>query len=1389
MGIGRAASFAEDVRRCLSVWHRLPLFAALVALAVVNRPVTALASPKWGIAMTHANAYGLQASSCPGGHESLPGEAACGVDPNTGSGTTFVQESGFNAYIIHVKNASSTGLGAGTTLKCEPGTWQEGPTFSYHWLRNGTLIGGAEAAEYTVTAEDAGKAVQCQVTGTNVSGAANTVTKAAVVEPPPAAEPPTSTSLPTVAKESTTVPVGVTLTCLSGSWTDTPTFVYQWLRNGVAIPGAASASHTTTDADLGNSLQCQVTATNAGGAVVADNTFFTYIGEAEPSPYPPYSATEPTIPSTSEITGPVTVTDHLPSGLVFAAGGAVTAGSGWEGGSGEGNCEGEGGGTNVTCRTSKPLAPGESYAPITVHVRATGEAPAAGVTNTAAVGGGGASASVSDLTTIAPATPFGIQSFTTSLTDPLDGPFTQAGGHPFAANATFVLNFDTNGGGGLETAGGTTKDVETELPPGFIGDPQNAPRCTAAEIQPPPGGGAEACPSGSVVGFVTVELNGSIAGGEARPFASASSETSLVYNLEPPPEKAAAFGFFAEHAFFALNATLRGNGDYGVTIGDNAGGRAANHGVLAVSLTLCSYGVTGHPSEPGAGLPSTATCDAPTSGVKPFLTAPTECSGRAHTTTLKASTYQDPGDSVSTTVYNGTGLVGGVPSATESFVTGCKQLQFWPEVGFGPNSPPEGGTSQADEPSGAVFNLKVPQTNEAGVDATPQLKNAKVTLPEGVTIDPSAADGLLACSNAQFGLGSTAEPAESASCPLASQIGTVRVVTPLLETPLEGQIFIGEPECSPCSASDAEAGDIFRLFLQIRSPERGVVVKLAGRVSASPTTGQLQATFTEQPQLPFSELLLTFTGGARASLANPQTCGTYTTTTDLTPWSTSGVGGLSGLEAIAGTPDASPSSSFNVDWNGAGGTCPGSLPFSPSFSAGGQTPTAGTSSPFSVTIGREDREQDISGITVTTPPGLLGEVSQVSRCPEPQANAGTCHPESLIGSTTVGAGPGPHPLYLPGKVYLTGPYNGQPFGLSVVVPAVAGPFNLGTVVVRASIAVNPTTGELTIAANSLPQFVDGVQLRLRRINVEVNRPGFMVDPTSCAQHTVTATITAAQGASSTASSSFEVGGCQSLPFAPSFTVSTQGAASFNGNGASLDVKVAQKQGEANIAKVDVQLPKVLPSRQSTLKQACTQAQFAANPAGCPEGSDVGTAVARTPILNNALEGPAYLVSHGGAAFPDLEVVLQGEGITLILDGGTEIHNGVTFSRFDTVPDAPISSFELNLPEGPHSVLAVPAATHGSLCGQKIVMPTTITGQNGAQIVQKTSVAVTGCAASKPEMKTKLLTRAQKLAKALRTCRKVTNKRKRRACERTARQRYAVRAAKKPKTAKINRRGN
>ncbi len=592
-------------------------------------------------------------------------------------------------------------------------------------------------------------------------------------------------------------------------------------------------------------------------------------------------------------------------------------------------------------------------------------------------------------------------------------------------------------------------------------------------------------------------------------------------------------------------------------------------------------------------------------------------------------------------------------------------------------------------------------------------------------------------------------------CPASSIVGTARASTPLLKEELEGHLYVAEPECGTaahpngCTPEDAANGSLFHFYLELEAPQRGVIIKLPGKAHVNPQTGQVTAVFEDTPQFPVSDVVVETTGGPRATLANPQTCGTATTTAVVSPWS--------------GGPAAEPSGSFEVNE----GCAPQG--FNPSFTSGTTSNMAGEYAPFTMTLKREDREQDIGALTTTLPEGLLAAVSHVAKCPEPQAAAGACPEASRIGATTVGIGSGTEPFYQTGNVYFTGPYDGAPFGLSVVVPAVAGPFNLGNVVVRAALRVNPVSTQVTAETpgvgqpGGLPQIIDGVPLRIRTINVTLNDPSFTLNPTNCSRMSITGTVTSTTGTATNVAAPFEANGCRDLPFKPALTASTQAKASREG-GASLSVKVTSGSGQANIAKVQLRLPKALPARLATLKKACTEEQFNANPAGCPAASNIGTATAHTPILAAPLTGPAYLVSHGSAAFPDVEFVLQGEGITIVLDGKTQIKGGYTYSRFETVPDAPISSFETVLPEGPHSALAA-VLPHNSydLCGQALTMPTTIVAQNGAQLTQTTKVAVSGCGKAKPRKK------------AGAACRK-KHGRARRACEVRASRRHRHRKA-------------
>jgi hypothetical protein len=402
----------------------------------------------------------------------------------------------------------------------------------------------------------------------------------------------------------------------------------------------------------------------------------------------------------------------------------------------------------------------------------------------------------------------------------------------------------------------------------------------------------------------------------------------------------------------------------------------------------------------------------------------------------------------------------------------------------------------------------------------------------------------------------------------------------------------------------------------------------------------------------------------------------------------------------------------------------------------------------------------------------------VTPCPQANVNTNTCPPSSLVGHTTAVAGLGSQPVTIGGSLYLTEGYNGAPFGLLALTHAVVGPvyagrqtFNLGEIPVRSTINVDPLTAAVTInTTDPIPQFIKGAPAQLKELNVVVDRPEFQFNPTNCSPLTITGTLTGYEGTSSPLSQPLKVENCGNLHFNPGFSAEVQGQGSKpNGVGFKV-ITTSAGIGQGNIRKVFVALPKQLPSRLTTIQKACLAAVFEANPASCPEGSNIGSAHIVTPVLKNPLQGPAYLVSHGAAEFPDVEFVLQGEGLKLILDGKTDIKKGITYSRFESTPDAPFTRFETTLPAGPHSALTanVPESKKFNLCAEKLNMPTEITGQNGTLIKQTTHIKITGC-----KKKVTKLTRKQKLAKALKACRKHFKKgsKKRKTCERAARKKY------------------
>jgi hypothetical protein len=589
-------------------------------------------------------------------------------------------------------------------------------------------------------------------------------------------------------------------------------------------------------------------------------------------------------------------------------------------------------------------------------------------------------------------------------------------------------------------------------------------------------------------------------------------------------------------------------------------------------------------------------------------------------------------------------------------------------------------TSATSTPTGLHLDLHIPQEESGGSPDTANLKNAVLTLPEGVAVNPSFFSGTLAgCSASQIGLEPVSPQNQAPSCPEASKIGEVEVSTPSVDHPLSGVVYLAAQGENPFHS-------LLAVYVVVDEPASSTIIKLPVHielgeegVAGGLKPGQLRVSFANSSQLPFEEVKLNLLGGPTALLVTPASCGTETTSSDLTSW---------GSEAAA-----TPSSEFEI-------------------------------------------------------------------------NQGC----------------------------------GAPFGEVAEIPAVIGapptPFNLGAVVVRGSIRVNRFTAQVLVSSDPFPSILDGVPLQSRSVTVEINRPGFLSNPTSCEPLAINATLASTQGTSTAVSSSTQATNCQSLPFKPVVTVSTQGKTS-KADGASLSVKATANPGETNIRKFDVQLPLALPARLTTLNKACTEAQFNSNPAGCPAASDVATATVHTPLLSAPLTGPAYFVSHGGASFPNLEIVLQGEGVTIDLVGNTDIKDGISYAKYETLPDTPFSTFEFNAPEGPYSILTA----NGNLCAptknvtvkehvtvringhvkhvtktitrtmpEALVEPTTIVGQNGAVITQNTKIDVTGCPTHKAKKAT--MTRAQKLAKALEACRKVKQKSRRAKCVRQARKGYA-----------------
>jgi hypothetical protein len=910
--------------------------------------------------------------------------------------------------------------------------------------------------------------------------------------------------------------------------------------------------------------------------------------------------------------------------------------------------------------------------------------------------------------------PSGVSEFHMSATGANGESVTQAGGHPnFFTTQLLLNNMDPESvrPGGLVLPVEAVKDLAFYLPLGMLGDPAVTSSCPASLVETfPPG--KSGCPASSHVGTVLPMILGQVFVNEPDP-----THGYGLYSIVPEKGYAAEFAFAANNLTFFLYANIvRHDGEYVL--------RAAIPGIPGIAAFVGAvttfYG----------NIEERSIVDGEERAFErgAFLTDPSNCEARgsALDASVAFNTWENPSPE----------LPFGKSEPVFSKITGCGALNFSAGLSVAPE------TKQVDSPSGYAMRLHVTQSpnDDAGL-GTPPVKDVRVTLPAGTSVSPSSANGLEACQESGpegidiEGPGSEEiapdglERPALGHCPKASEIGTAAAVTPLLreEGELKGKLFLAAPRCNPCSAGDAKDGKLFRLYLELTNERYGIVVKLEGTAYVNPETGQIEAVFEDNPQFPVGDLTVTTKSAPRAPLENSQTCGTARSSAVISPWSAERNPEIPSREH----PEVTPESSFAVEG------CPGGgAPFSPYLTAGSSSPLAGSTSPFTVLLKREDGEQNVAKLTTTLPEGLLANTTAVEECPEPAASVGTCSEGSQLGTATVAVGPGSDPYWVTGKVYFTGPYGGSPFGLSIVVPAVAGPFNLGNVIVRAKLSIEPKTAQATATnPQELPQMRDGVPLRIRTIDLNLTNKNFVLNSTHCAPASIAGTVTSTLGAEEHVSVPYAPAGCNNLPFKPVLSAATE-AKSTKLGGTGVKVKIAYPAArQANVGKVVLSFPKKLPVREETLRQACRAVVFEANPAACPPASAVGTATVHTPILRQPLTGPTYLVSYGNAKFPSVVFVLQGEGVKIEVVGESFIsEKGVLKVTFNSVPDAPFSTFETELPSGQFSqftsINSVTRAT-ASQCGENMLVSVTMTGQNGAQVSETPKMNVEGC---KPSVK-------------------------------------------------------
>jgi hypothetical protein len=1208
-------------------------------------------------------------------------------------------------------NIENLGVAPGAQLTCTGGpTGGTGATtVAYQWLSDGApaLGAGASTATYTVDATDTGKAVQCRVTATHTAGTAPTgstqVSNPAIVVSPFA-------GLAPLAPATITAPAapvggfvaGNKLICTTGTWTGvTEPFGFQWYRNGIALVGngANTSEYTLQAADISGAaaFQCAVTGSNDNGSVTKISANRNTTAPIAPSPTAPAAtansaggpaasiATTTVGGATGQIvatvanvggaasSGPVTLTvGPLPGGIKTSA---TPTGSGW-------SCNPTGAGqTAVTCEHAASIGvermPRRLTVPVTIG-------PSASTSSTVpiSVQGGGATSEGGDehlmpVTVSAIPAPPGVEAMWAGAFDEDGQPYTQAGGHPARVGVFFRLNTVRSPSGEIVPAG-DLRDVAVEAPPGFLGNPTvTAGRCpqdAPSREESSPGVFAQpvSCPLTAIVGRAEPMV---------QDFASTLGGNQAVFNNVPKFGYPAQFTFHYVTTGVTLVGSLRSDEDYGVTV------TAPN--VPLIYKAFGSFAILDGNPEGAEG--------------KAFLTNPTNCAEQAQTmpvTALAVNTWQAP------SLFDE--QVDDLPP-----VTGCDKLDFEPDFTFQPS------TAHAASATAATAHLHIDQARllDPAKEAPPHLKRSVVTLPEGLTPNPAAADGLEACTTEQIGLIGTgfAMPnpirfdKSSPRCPDAAKIGAAEIETPLLGETLHGTVYQAAQDDNPF-------GSLLALYVVIDDAKTGTTVKLPGEVKTDPQTGRLTVIFDNNPQIPFSDLRLHLRGGPRSILATPDVCGTHSTSGEWTPWS-----------APESGPPATTVDGFPISSGAGGSGCANSKaerPFALGLEAGATNPAAGAYSPFRLQLTRPDGSQEIDRVTVTTPPGFLASLKGVGICSQSaidaaQAKSGkeelanpSCPSGSQVGTTTIGAGVGSSPFYLKtGKIYLSGPYKGGPASLTFIVPAVAGPFDLGVQVVKTALRVDPKTAQVTAESDPIPQILKGIPVLIRDIRVDLDRSNFALNPTNCEAMAITARITGGSGAVSNLQNRFQVGNCEALAFKPKLKIQLHGGtkrAAYQ----RLEATVTYPKGPgyANIARAAVTLPHSAFLAQEHIRTVCTRVQFAAK--ACPKGSVYGHATAITPLLDAPVTGPVYLRSSDNQ-LPDLVAALRGpdhQPIEVELAGRTDSKNGGIRNTFDLVPDAPVSKFTLKLKGGKKSLIV----NSRNLCGGKQRASVRLKAHNGMQ---------------------------------------------------------------------------